>query len=324
MEDYKVAYEQIKEELDTFKVLYDNILEHSTAIENALEETLKDVRRKNFEITSSINYAKRIQDAMQPRIEDNSLFKESFLIFRPRDIVSGDFYWCQCVVEEKTEDEYVIVAAVDCTGHGVPGAFMSMLGNNLLDDIVLNRQILNASDILQNLNERIIQSLRQFEAKNDDGMDLTLTVVNLTQKKVQVVGAKNPILLINPENPKIITDNKSGLKIHDEEKGFYELKGSKSAIGGSDNWDAVYHSYSFDLTRGTKIFLFSDGYQDQFGGPDGRKFMVKKFRNLLFESADKSMFKQKLILEKELDDWMNQKDTIYSQTDDILVIGLTL
>jgi serine phosphatase RsbU (regulator of sigma subunit)/Tfp pilus assembly protein PilF len=274
---------QQKEEIATQR---DNLIE--------LNETIS---KKNDEITSSINYSKRIQSAILPLEEQISPYlPEFFILYQPRDIVSGDFYW----FEQK--DGKSILAAVDCTGHGVPGALMSMMGNEILNEIVNHSNIVEADQILNELHKGIRYALKQDTSKNSDGMDIALVVIDHQNKKMEYAGAKNPLYFIqNGELSKI--------------------KADISSIGGHPlASNRGFTKHIIDISIPTTFYIFSDGYQDQFGGENYRKFMVKSFRDLLFEIHKEKVTVQKEILENTLNAWMSQCNA--KQTDDILVIGV--
>jgi len=262
-----------------------------------LEET-------SSKLTSSINYAKRIQNAlMSTEVEIKKSFDESFVYFLPRDVVSGDFFWFDKATNEKGE-ELLILAAVDCTGHGVPGAIVSVVGMNLLNNITKLKKIYDPGQILTEMNQDIISDLRQDETQVNDGMDMTLVTFNKTTKQLYFAGAKNPLMYI-------------------EDNELIRIRGDKHAIGGQQRGDErIFNTHQLDLTDGKKrtFYLFSDGYQDQFGGEKGFKYLVGNFKKLLLSIHDKDALEQKTILHEEIEDW---KDG-YAQTDDILVIGFKL
>jgi serine phosphatase RsbU (regulator of sigma subunit) len=283
------------------------IMEKNVEIEQQLEEiaaqrdmlsaTKLELERQNDNVTSSINYAQRIQKAMLPQ-EDRiqNVFRESFIMFRPRDIVSGDFYWYTEMDGKK------IFTVADCTGHGVPGAFMSMIGINLLNEIINVRNVTDSGSILYKLNEGVQKSLKQESSNNKDGMDMTLIVIDEEQKSIQFSGAKNPLVYV--QNGEL-----------------HVIKGNSNPIGGiSKNGNRDYETHTIPYEKDMMVYMFSDGFQDQFGGPDDKKYMVKRFKVLLHEIANKPTEKQITILNQELDAWM--KNT--RQLDDILVAGIRL
>ena len=260
----------------------------------------EEIERKNKDITASINYAKRIQNAMLPPQEAiKAEIPDYFILFRARDIVSGDFYFFS-----KLEDEKVIIAAIDCTGHGVPGAFMSMVGNDYLNQIINQQQETSPDVILQKLHESIVNNFRQRETENRDGMDAALCVIDKKTKTLEFAGASRPIIYIFQHE-------------------LQDIQSSRLPVGGYQNdAERFFEKQSFPICQDepSMFYIFSDGYQDQFGGPKGRKFAKKKLIKLLHEIHQKPLTEQKEILEKTLEDWMGDS----RQMDDILVIGFRL
>ncbi len=257
-----------------------------------------EIQRQQEAIMDSIYYAKRIQSAiLTPKEQIKKFIPEFFILYMPRDIVSGDFYWFKKVGDQ------IIVAAADCTGHGVPGAFMSMLGIALLEEIVMtHRDNLKTGLILDTLRERIIESLHQTgkieEAK--DGMDIALYILNTKTLRLQYSGAFNPLIII-----------RNGV--------LYELKANRMPIGifedVNDHFDTIY----FDTQTNDMIYSFSDGYASQFGGKNGKKFRLSRLRKLLLTISERSMEEQYQALVTALKNWMG---VAYEQVDDILVIGV--
>lgn len=260
-----------------------------------LEKAYKEIEHKNEHIMGSISYAKRIQEAMLPATESiQAALPESFVYFRPRDVVSGDFYFFH-----QTDDK-IILAAIDCTGHGVPGAFMSMIGNEILNRIVKEQHIFQPDLILNQLHLGIRKALKQAETNNRDGMDIALVLIEKSLNRMQYSGAKNPLFYCQ----------NGGLEV---------IKGDKHPIGGLQKEDErLFTLHTIDLSVPTTFYLFSDGYQDEFGGPEGLKFMTKKFRELLAEIHPQSLEHQSEMLENTMNNWLGNK---YKQIDDILVIG---
>jgi len=262
-----------------------------------LEET-------SSKLKSSINYAKRIQNAlMSTEVEIKKAFKESFVYFLPRDVVSGDFFWFSKAYNEKNEELHIL-AAVDCTGHGVPGAIVSVVGMNLLNNITKLKKIYDPGQILTEMNADIIADLRQDETQVNDGMDMTIVTYNTATNQLYFAGAKNPLMYV-------------------EDGELIRIKGDKYAIGGQQRGaDRDFQTYHLDLTDGKKrsFYLFSDGYQDQFGGEKGFKYLTGNFKKLLVNIHDKEVLEQKTILHEEIEDWKEG----YQQTDDILVIGFKI
>jgi serine phosphatase RsbU (regulator of sigma subunit) len=253
------------------------------------------IQQQKKEIDDSINYAQRIQQSLLPTGEflDN-LLPEHFIIFKPRDVVSGDFYWAG-----RYQDKVVITAA-DCTGHGVPGAFMSMLGIAFLNEIVNNQARINASDILNRLREQIIRELGQTggEGESKDGMDMSLCMLDVKSRKLDFAGANNPLYLIRGNELSETRGDKMPVAIHERMTPF--------------------SNHSVSLQKGDCLYMFSDGYQDQFGGPSGKKFMAKRFKELLISISSRTMTDQKQLLEKAMNEWIGE----YDQIDDMVVIGI--
>ncbi len=221
---------------------------------------------------------------------------ESFVIFKPRDVVSGDFYWFT------EQDDKMFIAAVDCTGHGVPGAFMSLIGNNLLDQAVHLKNLSCPAKILDYLHQEVEHSLKQRDGINKDGMDMALCVIDKDQRTLEFAGAKNPLIII--ENGEITL-----------------VKGSRQPIGGDIHKRKrnPYEKLIFPISPNARYYLFSDGYQDQFGGEFGKKLTTKVFRQRLLECSDLPLEQQKEVHEKFLVEWMANEH----QLDDILLIGFS-
>ncbi len=264
-------------------------------------ETHRDlvVFQKN-EIIESINYAKRIQSAMlPPETYFSELLKNSFILYKPRDIVSGDFYWIKQV------KQYIVLVVADCTGHGVPGAFMSMLGMSYLNEIAQRREITQANQVLNELRKQIKYSLRQGGMRDEskDGIDMALCVLDLQSMKMQYAGANIPLYLIKD------VKGKPELKV---------IKAARMPLGYYQSKDVSFVNHDIQLDRGDTFYMFSDGFVDQKGGKEGKKFLSKNFKNLLLDVHDQSMHDQKEMLEKTLSDWMGDN----SQIDDVLVVGV--
>ncbi len=263
----------------------------------ALDESNQKLNQSYGKITSSITYAKRIQDAMLPNSEAfESAFSEFFIFYRPKDIVSGDFYWLAEVGDK------VVVVAADCTGHGVPGAIMSMAGNAYLNQIVLSQRITDPAEILKALHSNISTALRQKQTENKDGMDTSICVFDRTQQVVRFAGAKNPVVYV-------------------QKQVYHHIKGDRAMIGGiRDKASNRFTTHEIKVDCPTKFYLYSDGYQDQFGGIKNTKFLSKRFRNLLFSTSNMPMSAQCERIETTFDEWRGKN----KQLDDVLVLGLTI
>ncbi len=256
----------------------------------------KEIELKNKNLTDSIVYAKRIQDAMLSDVKKlNEYLDDSFILFKPKDIVSGDFYWFG------QKDNKFIIAAIDCTGHGVPGAFMSMLGNSFLNQIVFNLGITSPEIILDKLSSEVQIALKQAETNNQDGMDMALCTIDLKTRSLEFAGAKNPLVII---------------QIGEAER----IKGDRLPIGISYGKETSFRKHLIDTKKPSYFYMFSDGYADQFGGPENNKFMIKRLENLLLEIHEKPMETQREILDTTICEWMKDED----QIDDILVVGFKL
>ncbi|MCD4794722.1 MAG: SpoIIE family protein phosphatase [Bacteroidales bacterium] len=270
--------------------------EEIEAKNETLSEQNEEIIQKNNSITASINYAKRIQEAMLPlREKITAGLEENFILFKPRDIVSGDFYWYA------ERNNKIIYTAVDCTGHGVPGALMSMIGSEILTTIV-NKNITKADEILEKMNESVIKVLKQdTEGFSQDGMDMALCVIDKENKTIEFAGAKNPLIYIT--NGKLI-----------------QVKANRSGIGGYQQEKKDFSSHIIQYESPTWFYMFTDGFQDQFGGPNDRKYMIKRLKELLLDIHYKPMQEQHDILKKEIEDWMIDSH----QTDDILLACIKL
>ena len=276
-------------------------------LETKVEERTEELTDKNFKITSSINYAKRIQEAVLPPVAQiTSKLPDAMVFFKPRDIVSGDFYWFAEVFPSgdthQQEATKMVLAAVDCTGHGVPGAFMSMIGNAYLNQIVRLQQLTSPEKILEALHQSIRKDLKQQETLNRDGMDVALVVIDKQAKTLEFAGAKNPLIYM-------------------QDGEMLEIKGDKFPVGGyAHQEEQSFQKHTIDISNPTTFYIYSDGFQDQFGGKKFRKFMSRKFKNLLHEIHPKPMQAQAQILEEQLQDWMGE----HRQVDDVLVLGVHL
>jgi serine phosphatase RsbU (regulator of sigma subunit) len=256
----------------------------------------EEIRRINTSMTDSITYARRIQRAVFPPEQRlHRYFPESFIFNRPKDIVSGDFFWLA------RKNGKLVVTVSDCTGHGVPGAFMSMLGITLLNDLVNNRDILEADTLLNMLKNEIIQALRQ-KGKADsanDGMDMVLCVYDPERSILQYSGAFNPLVLVRDQEIQMVKADPMPVGI--------------GAISGRE-----FTRHEVEINKGDVIYLYSDGFEDQFGGEKDKKFSRKRFRNLLLEIHELNMPEQKRTLQRSLEDWMNGQE----QVDDVTVMGI--
>ena len=263
-----------------------------------LSDQKRIIEQKNKHITDSIRYAKRIQDAILPSQDRiHQYLPDSFIFFRPLAIVSGDFYW---FIHKEGKS---IIAAVDCTGHGVPGAFMSMIGNTLLNKVVDTTKNTSPADILFNLRKGVIKALKQSDDINSkDGMDIALCVIDHEKKSLEYAGAFNPLYFISKGK-------------------LTQVKANRMPIGSYLDKDVqVFNNHTLNFTSGDLIYIFSDGYADQFGGPTGKKFGARQMRELLQSVAHLPTSEQKEIIISHFDEWKGN----HNQLDDVLVIGIRL
>jgi len=291
--------------------------------EKRVQKLLEDVRGKNIEleeqknyiekihceITDSINYARRIQNVLLP--EPTLLkqyFKDYFILFKPRNVVSGDFYWFSGISNK------IIFCLADCTGHGVPGALMSMLGISFLRELITKEHLEEPSEILDKLRNEIIIALNQRGMQSDqkDGMDISLFSLNIlplegsSDKSYEFLwaGANNPCWIVKNKNLEELIPDKMPIGIHNKMDRFKTIK--------------------IQLSKGDKIYMFSDGYRDQFGGPSSKKFMSKQLRELIIGNSSKCMGEQKEILEQRIEEWRLGFGIKHEQTDDITIAGLEI
>ena len=299
---YRLTIKEIKSRLELSKSKELLQEEHNTVINQK-----KEIEEKNTEIVSSIRYAKRIQFALLPPEEKmNEILKEYFVFYQPKDIVSGDFYWATKVITTRFQNddtEIYLIAVADCTGHGVPGAFMSLIGNNFLKQSAKEKSVNTPAQALDFLNANVVTTLNQHttDAPVRDGMDISLVAIEFATKKLQYAGANNPIYILR--NKELII-----------------LKADKQAIGSISEELKAFTNHEFDLQTGDLIYLFTDGYADQFGGPDGKKLKYKKFQDHLITVSEMPMHEQKNYLKSKFDEWRGTTE----QTDDVCVVGIKI
>ncbi len=275
-----------------------NALEEIRLQKQEIEIKNTELEKQKKEITDSIQYAKRIQQAALPSKKlGKDIIEEHFILFMPRDIVSGDFYWYHEL------ENHVVITAVDCTGHGVPGAFMSMLGLTFLNEIVVEKGICDAGEVLNQMREKIVHALgqREEDRTTSDGMDMALCIIEKGTKKMQFAGAFSQVICVRDD--KVI-----------------ELKGDRMPVGIYGRMETGFNTHELQLQSKDMLYLFSDGYADQFGGKNGRKFLIKNFRQLLLEIRTLSLGQQKDVLQMTLQKWQGNR----AQIDDILVIGVKI
>lgn len=257
----------------------------------------EEISQKNREITDNVNYAKRIQTAILPA--DQSIYStlsNSFVLYQPKDIVSGDFY------AYFPQPGGAMIIAADCTGHGVTGAFLSVVGSSLLNQMINEKKITDPGKILDALHDAMIETLNQRSGESTDGMDIAICSVDLFNSKLSYAGANRPLWMIRENELIVVQPNKfpvGGLQIVHEEN---------------------FQSHHFDLQKNDTFYIFSDGYADQFGGEFGKKFMTKKLKDTFLNTQQLSMQEQKDYLLKCFEDWKGN----HEQVDDVLVIGVRI
>ena len=295
----------------------DDLAENERFLEQKVKERTEEVVRQKEEIeekntrmavlyeaiTDSIKYAKRIQNSiLPPASQINKHLPDSFILYKPKDIVSGDFYW----FDYRAGNAYI--AAVDCTGHGVPGALMSVVGYNVLNTAmhVVPAKEKAVSPIIDHLNKGVSLALRQGEEgqNSKDGMDVAICKISVKEQKLEYTGAYNPLYIIRNGSKEV-----------------EEIKADKFPIGYyAEDKDRKYSNHTVEFQSGDTFYIFSDGYADQFGGPRGKKFMYRRFRELLLSMQDKPLSEHKEILDQSIEDWKGELE----QLDDILVIGFRI
>ena len=288
--------------LETYKLkqqnrkLFADLEEANLTLEKKVIERTRKIESQKREITDSIQYASRIQRALLPPEDElDALLPSYFILNKPRDIVSGDYYWLA------QKNDKVIVAVADCTGHGIPGAFMSILGVAYLNEILNQKGTIKANAILNQLRAQVIKSLHQTGKADEarDGMEMALCVVDYSNQRLQYSGAFRPLYLIR--------DN-----------GLIELKGDPMPIGIYNEEEISFNNEELIFKENDIIYMFTDGYVDQLGGSDRKTFKSRKFKQLLIDIHQKPLQEQKEILEKEYEQWKQNIE----QIDDILVMGV--
>ncbi len=268
------------------------------------------LEEKNREITDSITYAKRIQEAILPEEEFWSThLPDSFVLYKPKDIVAGDFYWME------KRDNLVLFAAADCTGHGAPGAMVSVVCHNALNRAVREYGLIRPAEILNKVRELVVETFEsQLDQTSDtikDGMDIALCSMDLNAKTVSYAGAHNPLWLISKH------DHDLAMRTEKDDLKLYEIKADKQPIG---SFEAArpFADHTIKLNSGDTIYVFSDGYSDQFGGDRGKKFKQASMRDLILNIQGTSLDEQKSTLGNTIDSWRGELE----QIDDICVIGI--
>ncbi len=298
--------EQQKEELlmqsESLKVANDEIVK----INHILEQQSGEMNKKNKALTDSLNYAKRLQSAVLP--DPNYLkevLPEHFIFFLPKDIVSGDFYWYGEVDSSWDFDDassIQVLIAADCTGHGVPGAFMTLLGNNFLNVTVNTQEVTDPEQIIYKIDQQVVETLRQNDPNSiKDGMDIAVLSIEQDKNLISFAGAGSPLYYFSNGE-------------------FEEIKGSNFGIGGVLRKEKVFEPHKIEYKSGDVFYIFSDGFADQIGGKEGRKFYKKRFKEFLAEIHDRPMDEQHELIERKFFEWKGD----FKQIDDILVIGIRM
>jgi len=282
---------QIREQKQELETLHKNLEEKN----KILNQTLEALEENNKALLDSLDYALLIQNAILPIFNEfQSSFQDSFIFYQPRDIVSGDFYWFQ-----EVEEEWIIVVG-DCTGHGVPGALMSMLSISLLERIVVERKIQTPHLILKALDNLIYKTLKQGKGENTDGLDIAICSISKKKKQLLFAGANNSLWFVKDNHLEVI-------------------KGTRRGIGGNARNNKAFQSHQLVFTEDTHFYMMSDGFRDQFGGFENKKFSSRKLKELILEIHLHPTEKQKEILEKTLNDWI--KESKEKQIDDVTIMG---
>jgi serine phosphatase RsbU (regulator of sigma subunit) len=273
----------------------------------ALEASKHELQEKNTEILDSINYAKRIQSALIPPIEVfKKIIPNSFIIFKPKDIVSGDFYWIAEVntpQENSTDEKVAVFSVADCTGHGVPGAFMSLIGLKIFNQSIKEEHISSPAEALDYLNAEVYKTVNSHAGADNiirDGMDVALCFINFKTLMLSFSGAKNPVYIIR-------------------NKQLIEIKGDRYPIGASESHN-LFTNKEYQLEKGDMVYIFSDGYADQFGGLKGKKLKYRPFKEMLINNSDKSLDEQEKDLNNLFENWKGNLE----QLDDVCVIGVRI
>jgi len=304
LEEQKIALEDAVQQLKEYnEKLEDKVQERTLEVTKQKEE----LEEKNKEITSSLSYASTIQQAVLPPLDSVQKFlPDSFFFYRPRDIVSGDFYWFTEINSKTfpglTNENKFIIAAADCTGHGVPGAFMSLIGTTILNDLILTQRIFDTNIILDLLNTRIQKVLKQDQSANQDGMDIALCMIDKNAMICDFSGARNPLF-------------------YSLDGQMIQVKADLNTIGGLKRMtDANYTKTTINIKSDTSFYIFTDGFPDQIGGPNNRKFMRQNFKDILLKISHLPMIDQFIEVEKTFENWKQD----YMQVDDVLVIGFRI
>ena len=288
----------------SIKKLIADLKDINQNLEHKVEERTYEIQlqkdsleEKNREIVDSINYAKRLQDAILPTmVKVRQSLPDSFILFKPKDIVSGDFYWMANIKGQ------TLMAAVDCTGHGVPGAMVSVVGSNGLYRCVKEFGLKDPASIMEKLSEIVVKTFESEDHDVKDGMDMSLCAIDIENRKVTFAGAHNPLWIVKKNEEEVI-----------------EIKGNKQPIGKYD-YATPFLNHEIQLEAGDTIYMFTDGYPDQFGGPRGKKFKYKTLKTLLLELKGANMETQRKTLDEKFEEWRGNME----QVDDVCIIGVRM
>ena len=298
------------------RVLEEKVVERTQEIENQKNK----IEKQAIEITDSITYAKRIQEALLPSQDIlRKMLKDYFILFKPRDIVSGDFYWAH------SDRNHLFLAAADCTGHGVPGAFMSMLGITFFNELVKKENQTDPGKILNNVRSKIIESLTYNDgyAGGDDGMDVSFCSVDLKQMMIHFAGAYNPLYVIKNKDDETLSSikyNKEKSVESDHNKILIQINADRIPVSNSLLNKEKFNTHKIPYRKGDIFYIFSDGFSDQYGGEQGRKYFSRNLRQLLLSICDEPMEVQKKMLDNEFVQWKGNNE----QLDDVLIIGFRI
>lgn len=279
--------------------------------EKELEEKNFIISHKNNEIIDSITYAKRLQEAIMPPLDDiHSGLLEYFILYKPKDIVAGDFYFAE------KKGDYFFIAAADCTGHGVPGALVSVVCSNALYRAVSEFELVIPGKILDKVTELVIETFKKSKHDVKDGMDISLCAINFKSGEMCWSGANNPLWYVSPSGGSAGSQQRANLA---GEVLLKEIPADKQPIGKHD-YQKPFTTHCLPIKKGTILYLFTDGYADQFGGPKGKKFKYKQLEEIISTNSHLPMEEQKQILEKAFFDWKGKVE----QVDDVCVIGIKI
>lgn len=286
-----------------------------------ISQQKKIIEHKNEEVLDSIKYAKRLQEAILPPIElVNKKFEKNFVLYKPKDIVAGDFYWHESFNFEDAENEVNFIAAADCTGHGVPGALVSVVCSNALNQAVLQHKLCDPGQILDKTTDMVVERFERSTEEVKDGMDISMVSIEKLKdgsSKVKYAGANNNLWVVS-EREGIGTEAMITQMDNVPHK-IFEIKANKQPVGKYDRRQA-FKTTEMSLEKGDKIYLFTDGYADQFGGEFGKKFKSKNFKELIISTFNMDLKEQQAELEKVFESWSSG----YEQLDDVCVIGLEI